>query len=281
MNYAIKHDALIEKALHSTEMGVTSEKLCEHEVVVSLTSYGRRLYDVAPTIESIMQGSMKPNRIVLWLGEELRETTLPLTLKNQEKRGLEIAFCRDIRSYTKLVPALCRFPESTIITIDDDAIYWYDLVERLVNEHSSFPGNIIANRAHRVKLGKDGRPLCYSKWNLCASELGESVLNCLTGCGGVLYPPHSLDPEVLNEQAFLSICKNADDIWFYAMALKAGTRVRKCPTHDAGGEDYISNEGVQDTALKLVNVRKGRSANDVQLEAVFDRYALWDKLKEG
>lgn len=286
LRYAIKHDALIEKALHSTEMGVSSEKLCEQEVVVSLTTYGRRLYDVAPTIESIMQGSMKPNRIVLWLGEDLRDTALPIALKKQEKRGLEIAFCKDIRSYKKLVPALRKFPESTIITIDDDAIYWYDLVERLVNEHNRFPGNIVANRVHRVKLGKNGRPLDYMEWNFNADSNDDSVLNFFTGVGGVLYPPNGLDLEVLKESVFLNICKYADDVWFYAMALKAGTRTRKCLPHNLGGVDFLMNDDVQGEALTRINTlirtrkKKGRSANDVQLEAVFDRYALWDKLKE-
>lgn len=287
LHYAIKHDALIEKALNSSEMGVASERLCGHEVVVSLTTYGRRLYDVAPTIESIMQGSLKPNRIVLWLGEDLRGTTLPVTLKKQQKRGLEICYCEDIRSYKKLVPTLGKCPEAVIITIDDDAIYWYDTVERLVNEHCRFPDSIIANRVHRVKLGKNGRPLGYMDWDLKANPGEDSALNFFTGVGGVLYPPHCLDPEVMNSDVFLDICKHADDIWFYAMALKAGTHVRKCPTHALDGRDFIMNYEVQDSALKLVNTnmgsgsQKGRCENDVQFEAVFERYALWDKLREG
>lgn len=283
LSFSIKRDALIEKALHSNEEGVSSEKLCEYEVVVSLTTYGRRLYDVAPTIESVMQGSMKPNRIVLWLGEDLREITIPIALQRQQKRGLEICYCKDIRSYTKLIPTLVKYPEAATITIDDDAIYPYDLVERLVHEHKRFPGNIIANRIHRVKLGKNCLPINYMKWDLLAHCVGDSPLNFLTGVGGVLYPPHSLDSEVLNEQVFLDICKYADDVWFYAMALKAGTFVRKCPTHDLGGEDYLLNESLQSFGLLNINTTrsKERCANDVQLEAVFNRYALWDKLKTG
>lgn len=281
LEYALKQHLYIQNALNSKESGVSKEKLCGEEVIVSLTSYGRRIHDVAPTIESIMQGSMKPNRIVLWLGYELKDETLPIALKKQQERGLEVIFCKDIRSYTKLVPALRKFPEASIITIDDDIMYPYDLVERLVNEHIKYPKDIISNRVHRVKLGKDGKPIVYAKWDIGATIIDDSPLNFETGVGGVLYPAHCFDSEVTNEEVFLDICKYADDVWFYCMALKNGTRVRKCPTHRADGEDFLSNDVVQDTGLVHINTSKrGRSANDDQLEAVMNRYGLWGVLKE-
>lgn len=277
LKYCIRYDWLIEKALNSREQGTSSEKLCEEEVIVSLTSYGKRLYDVAVTIESIMQGSMKPNKIILWLGEEMKSSILPLTLRNQQKRGLEISFCKDIHSYTKLIPTLRKYPNDTIITIDDDAIYHYDLIEKLVNRHKDCPQHIIANRIHRVVLDCDNRPVSYLKWEWYANPSDDSSLNFFTGVGGVLYPPHSLDEEVLNESVFVDICKYADDVWFNAMALKKGTKTMKCYTHDSKGEDYMCNMDVQDTGLNLINNGAG-CANDRQLKAVFDKYKLWDKL---
>ena len=118
-------EELTEKALFSKELGINREKVCEHEVIVSLTTYGKRLYDVYLPIESIMQGSLKPNRIILWISEDLKGKELPITLQRQQKRGLDIRYCKDIRSYTKLVPALKCFPNACIITIDDDLIYNY------------------------------------------------------------------------------------------------------------------------------------------------------------
>lgn len=40
------------------------------------------------------------------------------------------------------------------------------------------------------------------------------------GYGGVLYPPGAFDEEVFNEKVFMRLCPYADDIWFFAMALK-------------------------------------------------------------
>lgn len=277
--YAMRHDALIEKAMSSTESGVTDTRYLEHDVIVSLTTFGKRLYDVAPTIESIMQGSVKPNRIVLWLGEDLKGSKLPLALQNQQKRGLEIFFCKDVRSYTKLVPALCKYPDAAIITIDDDAIYNYDLVENLVNKHIEFPHHVIANRIHQVVLGTDNRPVSYLDWKWHTSPTEDSPLYFATGVGGVLYPPHTFPDEVFNESVFMDICKYADDVWFYAMELMAGVRVKKSFTHSGIGEDYIVNDEVQDVGLYNKNT-KGKNyscGNDAQIRAVFDKYELWDK----
>ena len=281
LEYTIRHDALIEKALHSSEPGTTREKLCDEEVIVSLTTYGRRLNDVAPTIESIMQGSVRPNRIVLWLGDNLKDEELPVILQRQQKRGLQVEYCKDVRSHKKLVPALNKYPEAIIITVDDDMIYPYDLVERLVREHKKHPKDIVANRVHRIRLSRQGRPLIYAHWEGGDNRTEASPLNFQTGVGGVLYPPHSLDAEVTNEEVFMSICKYADDVWFYAMALKAGSLIRKCPTHTPDGDDVSGNVAVQDTSLMRINTAKGHSANDDQFIAVFNRYGLWEVLKQA
>ena len=91
----------------SVEIGITNQKYCEHDIIISLTSYGKRIYDVYLTIESLMRQTIKPNKIILWLAEdEFSLDNIPQTLKNIQKRGLTIEFCEDIRSYKKLVPAL-------------------------------------------------------------------------------------------------------------------------------------------------------------------------------
>lgn len=281
LQYCIRRDQLTEKAINSKDSGVSSEKLCEEEVIVSLTTYGKRLYEVAFTIESIMQGSMKPNKIVLWLGEDLKDTRLPLALQNQQKRGLEIAFCKDVRSYKKLIPALCKYPQAGIITIDDDLVYDYDLVEKLVNAHMRYPQDIIANRMHRIVLGRDGKPVSYIDWEWNANpDIEEtSHLLFLTGGGGTFYPPNSLHPEVKNEKVFMDICKFADDVWFNAMALMNGTKVRKCYTHSPMGEDYLYSLYGQEKALCHINVGQN-CANDRQILSVFNKYQLWGKLTD-
>ena len=99
LEFSIRRNEMINHALHSKESGITSEALCDVEVIVSLTTFGNRLLEVAPAIESIMQGSMKPNRIMLWLEEEMKGVTFPIAIRRQQERGLEVFFCKDFRSY--------------------------------------------------------------------------------------------------------------------------------------------------------------------------------------
>ena len=271
LKYDMRAQYLTDKAINCTKRGVSDEDY-GNELIVSLTTYGKRLYSVHLAIESIMQGSVLPNRIILWLGYELQDTPLPAVLRNQMKRGLEIKFCKDVRSYTKLYPALCNYPDADVITIDDDIIYNYDLVEALVEAHRAYGDCIVARRIHKVVMGDDGKPVAYNNWKWTGGDWTPSLLNFLTGVGGVYYPAGSLDKEVLREEVFTDICKYADDVWFYAMAVKKGTKVMRVRAVSTTGEDYLLNESVQDMGLCKTNVDNG--LNDRQIAAVFARYNI-------
>ena len=202
---------------------------------------------------------------------------LPVSLQLLQKRGLEIKYCSDIKSYKKLIPAIKEFPESTIITIDDDLIYDYDLLEHLIIAYLKDPQYIYCHRMHKIKLDKSQKSIQpYFNWEWESDDLKASHLVFPTGCGGVLYPPHCLDDEVTNETVFLDICKYADDIWFKAMALKKGTKAQRVFSRKPNS--YIVNESVQD--MGLININGKYNMNDIQLKAVFTKYNLYDKIIE-
>lgn len=275
-SYELRKNQLLEHVLCDTEPGVASERYVDHDIIVSLTTYGKRIYDVSLTIESIMQQSMKPNRIVLYL-QSTHNDSLPVSLQNQQRRGLEIVkIGAGLRSYSKIIPQLQQSPNDTIVTVDDDALYEYDILERLINAYIREPNMIHCCRARKIEYGNDGHMSPYINWKL-QSEIGPCKLNLQTGVGAVLYPPHCLDEEVVNERVFMNICPTADDVWLYAMALKKGTLINKVYTRDLYGEDYLTNESVQDTGLWHINVEQ--NGNDSQIEAVFTKYSLYDKLK--
>lgn len=276
LRFRLKYDELTTKALSDTENGITKEQYGDSQIIVSLTTHGKRIYDVHATIESIMQGSVKPNKIVLWISEDYRNTILPLTLQKQKNRGLEIKYCKDIRSYTKLIYALKMYPDASIVTIDDDIIYPHDLLEHLVNAHLESPDCICANwiREYPRNLGENYMSILKWKQLFDATEISERYF--FEGFAGVLYPPYSLDLEVFNERVFMDICKYADDVWFNAMALKAGIKVKYAWKHYSIAS-FCENEDVQCVALQNVN-NNGEVLNDIQIKAVFNKYDLWYKL---
>ena len=58
---------------------VYKNKHTDQKKIVSLTTYEPRLYETYLAIESIMQQTVKANRIILWLPDSLKTTTLPNT----------------------------------------------------------------------------------------------------------------------------------------------------------------------------------------------------------
>lgn len=276
MKFFMRRMQLEQSILSSGSVGVSSDKYFDTEIVVSLTTYGRRLYDVCYTIESLMQQTCRPNRIVLWVDPRTLSNPLPVALQKQMSRGLEVLATPDIRSYTKLIPALKNFPEAAIITVDDDMVYDFDIVERLIKAHHTDPTAIHACRVHTMKFDGHGELLPYNQWDWCTASTVNR--HFLTGVGGVLYPPHSLGKEVLNQDVFREICPTADDVWFTAMAKLNGTPIMKVETRSPKGEDYVNNLEVQDMGLCRINTgRFGK--NDEQIQAVFSRYGIYDFIR--
>ena len=283
--YQLKHDVLYEQRktylqhlIHNcSDIGIQTERYTDHDIIVSLTTYGKRIYDVPLTIESIMQQTMKANRIILWLDYSFEGQQLPKQLQKQQKRGLEVAFCKDTGPYKKLYPALCRFPNDAIITVDDDALYDFDLIERLIVPYLQDPHYIYCHRYHRMLFDSKRQLKPYNDWEWWCRKMEASHLNFATGVGGILYPPHALHEEALNEDVFMNICRTADDVWWKAMALMKGTRVKKVFSRNVRSEEFLSNENVQDIGLFHVNT-KGQNMNDKQIKAVFGRYGLYETL---
>lgn len=181
---------------------------CANDVVVSLTSYGRRVSKSTPyTIFSIFRQNVVPEIVTLWLDEnQWNDENLPFALQRMKKWGMvDVFYCKDVGSYTKLIPALRRYPNKSIIIIDDDIYYSSDLLMCLWTTHLTSPQNIIA-----LSHGEYN----YEKGNIYTFPLGT---------GGVLYPPNSLHEIVFDEKLRTTICPYFDDLWFYTMALLKGT----------------------------------------------------------
>lgn len=269
-------DWLKEKVMSCSNPGITSESYHGEEVVVSLTSYGRRINEVYLAIESIMQGTLKPNRIVLWLAEnEFKGRVLPQTLLRQQRRGLQIEYCEDILSFKKIIPSLVRYPEACIVTIDDDIMYEFDLLENLLQTHWSNPDDICACRMHRMTFDVQNIPNSYLLWDKLVYPKNKSNRHFLTSGGGTLFPPHCFIDEIKDRDTFMQLCPYADDIWINAMVLLSGKQISKAYTHSASGCDYLELHLDQEDSLSKENLNPFACRNDSQFKAVCDRFDLY------
>lgn len=242
-------------------------------VIVSLTSYGRRVTGTLKyPVYSMLLQSRRPDRIVVWLDNVcFSEDFLPASVKRLEKYGVEIRFCEDLKSYKKLVPALKEYPDDIIITIDDDIIYERNTLKCLLDKHNDYPDDIICTMAHIPTFGADGlKPYNDWKLNVCYSE--EDLIFPLGG-SGTLYPPHSLYKDVTDASLFMKLAPQADDIWFWVMALKNGRSIRMSGLNRMYRQiDLMYQQTHRNSSLKDSNL--GENRNDTQIKAVFDYYGL-------
>jgi hypothetical protein len=238
------------------------------KVIVSLTSYGSRVEKVHLTVLTLLNQSISPTKVILWLAEdEFTLKQLPNKLLSLRQYGLEIAFCPDIRSYKKLIPALTQYPKATHVTFDDDILYSYRQLEQLLAAHQQYPNCVICHRAHNITSDSNGRLLPYQQWSYDSKEIQPSKKLMPVGIGGVLYPVGSLNDEVLNQQAFMTLCPQADDLWFKAMAVKNNT-LTKLVEIPMPYEDYLHIPDSQLNSLWQSN----ESKNDQQLASILTAY---------
>ena len=252
----------------------------EVNLIISLTSFPKRIHNIKYTILSLFKQSVKPKKIVLYLAEEEfpnKENDIPLDLLLFKNWGLEIRWCENTRSYKKLIPALSDFPNEIIVTADDDVYYYEDWLKILWQEHEKYPQDIIAHRTRIVTFDENNNIDCYNKWDISYNPTEGSFLNFFTGVGGILYPKNSLHPDVFKKELFEELCPYGDDIWFWGMAILNNTKIRipnNCIPYLNETEVMRELVNGQIGSLWAYNVGGG---NDYQLKNLFNHYP---KIKE-
>ncbi len=237
-------------------------------VVVSLTSIPSRLPYVDLPIRSVLAQTRPPALIVLWLHESLR-SAIPPRLAALIGSRVEIRFVSGTSSHRKLVHALADWPDRVIVTCDDDVMYDPAWLERLWATHERHPRDIVAHEGRLISYGADGTLLPYAQWPWVQEPGNATPAFLPVGYGGALYPPGALHADVTDAQQYLALAPTADDLWFKAMALRAGTVSRRA---DDPVPRPIPVVGAKGSALAAVNIREDR--NRTQWLALSEAYGV-------
>lgn len=239
-------------------------------VIVSLTSFPGRINTVWITIATLLNQTVKPQKVVLWLADEQfpnGEADLPKKLLELKRYGLTICFCDNLYPHKKYYYTMKENPDATVITVDDDIFYPESLVEELLNLHDAYPNTVCCTWAHEIVLD-DGNVRSYKEWRHCISGDGIPSFRIMpVGCGGVLYPPKVLHPEVFNKEVLANTALKTDDLWLKCMSLKMGVpavRINK-PV-----KIYFSILQTQSVGLHYENV--GEDKNDVSFKRILEHY---------
>lgn len=254
----------------------TKPNTAMQQVIVSLTSFPAAIPYAAQAVQSILNGSVLPDKVVLYLTfSQFGEDGLPkelLKLANESPLFEIRDYPIDIRSYRKLIPALHDFPAAIIVTIDDDVKYHKNMLRDLLVLHEQYPHALLAHRAKCIKPGKPYREWKKYRWyHFLMKRINANFRNIQTGVGGVLYPPHSLNSEMLDVELFTSIAPTTDDIWFWAAAVANGYPVIPVPF----GHNKPRGLGKpRKLSLKTVNFKSGIDRNAAAFEAIVEKYPI-------
>lgn len=238
-------------------------------IVISLTSYPKRIHMVHKVIESLWRQTVCADEIRLYLSMDefpQMEDNLPPVLREMVgKGGFHIVWVEDnLKSHKKYYYALQKETDSIVITVDDDVIYSKSFINDLLSCHRKFPQAVLARRV-RIILRDDNELAEYKYWDgRCQEEYLESPRMdlCAIGIGGVLYPPGCATDSWFDKQMIKSEFENQDDLWLKYHEIIDHIPVVFVRTQER--DQYL--EDGQDTALWKENQHE----NDVKIKKIFN-----------
>ncbi len=236
-------------------------------IVVSLTSYPARFPTLHLCLKSLFNQTLQPDKVILYLDKNVSFEQIPHKILKLQKKGLVIRnICEDIKPHKKYFYAMQEYPDSVIITVDDDVIYPKNCIYSLYKSYQEYPDCVSARRVHKIARHIDGSAAPYKLWQLECCEQKDPSLDLLAiGVGGVLYPPHILlnQKSAFNIENIKKYCLNADDIWLKFTELSQGIKVRWVPNKIP--HPYpIKNEMLKETGLRQDNLENNQ--NDCFIE---------------
>lgn len=180
------------------------------DIVVTMTSWKKRIEYVSISILSLLKQTVKPRSIELNLSEEEfpnKENDLPKDLVELTKiYPININWVgTNVKSFKKLIPTLKKYwneKDLYIFTADDDVVYEYNMLEKFLVISEKLPEACIC-------FGKFSGALC-----------DQPVVNG----GATLYKVHYFTENVWTQLNETIINTNEDDWWYAYNFLRTGKR---------------------------------------------------------
>lgn len=252
-----------------------SPNLSEPRVIVSIASYAKRLPFVSHMLDSLRAQTYRPDAIVLWLPvcdcTQFYSSLSDDLLRSVAELNVEIRWVADdLKPHNKYFYAMQQYPNSIIITLDDDMCYDPRLIECLLSSHARFPQAVISMRTHIMGFDKSSVILPYSEWEQCQNRIVDTPSPRLfaTGMGGVLYPPKSIADVAFDCPAIKETCLLSDDLWLKIMEALSRTPIVQ-PSDAVLPLKHVP--GTQQEGLYHRNQKQGE--NDQNLKAILERLA--------
>ena len=260
-----------QSRLDAMLQGGKKPRIADHQcdVPISITSWMPRKDPLPLVLLSMIEQSMRPAAVHVWLCAEDQEMIEARHRDFFAEHGVQFHETDNIGPHKKWLPLIESGHETPFVIADDDTFYPRDWFRALVNEGAEYPNEIIANRCHKILLKADGMPEAYAEWPRGVTDQKESSHYLFAvGCGGTLIRPAAISEEFRSRELIDKLCHRADDIWLKAAYIHSGYKVRKS-SYDFPSLDY---PGTTQSGLAVTNVDQGE--NDQQLQQVFQHFDL-------
>jgi len=187
--------------------------------IISLTSISGRSKQVEQTVKSILDQSVKPHSVNLYVSDEpyLIDKGIPANsddLKRMADLGVNVYQVKNIGPYRKQIPLIVQLRASSahrrtpIITIDDDVIYPPDILERLMARLEKDEA-VVAHRGREISF-EDKYLASYMSFPPPSDN--SNHLNIGTGKNGIAYRLGYF-PTMPEDFVGPVLAPTADDIW--------------------------------------------------------------------
>ena len=223
-------------------------------IIVTLTSYGKRMANIPQVVDTILSQTIRPDLIVINIADD--ELVPSDVMDYLTKNSVEVNRVEDTKVYKKLIPTLRKYPKACVITIDDDFLYPNNMISEFISMHQRYP-----------------------EYPLSGNRVIYEGMQCHCGCasltkaafwGDYLY---QIDDEIINH------CPS-DDLLYTFISTKAGH-----PYLQTENEYFINMEScyddVENSYSKLIDGEKGIKDTFVYLVRRFgpieDVFSLYEK----
>lgn len=193
-----------------------------NNIIISFTTFPKRFHLAKKLIKHVLSFKFRCNKFICWLStDECTESELHY-FDDLINDYFNVDFVKEnIKSYKKLIPAIKKYSDKYIITIDDDAFIEEYKILNLIEMSNKYPNAVCGNSVKPIVVDLSNKIIPYINHHKYIHTLKENceLYGCMTiGINGVIYPPNfgKYNLEFLcNSGIFMTNFSTADDIWFY------------------------------------------------------------------
>lgn len=207
-------------------------------IILNLTTTCGRLDLCSATLWSLVNQSLVPDQINLWISKEAYMAdegiqTLPNSIIKliEHNNLIKVHYVENTGPYRKMIPALRNCSDNDILVYaDDDVIYsnlWLKyLIDCYLENKSEY---VVSGRLREMKKNFFGGYQSYTRFSLVSESEVFRKDFIITGVGGCVLGKKHIAQKYINLDSFKTIAPKTDDLWISKIIKLSGSRVITCP----------------------------------------------------